>query len=455
MSTAAYSGRVIGTRWTVEQVMAAAPDSAAQVAGRRLATPGPWSSVGTAEGLLWGQCQGSGRTPYEVTVDTVGRRYQCSCPSRKFPCKHALGLLFLWAAGAIDESGEITARAAAFAAGARTKSGGSAAAAESTPERTAAQLAAAAERAAERERRVDDGLAELDRWLADQVAAGLARVATDPWAWVEPTAARMVDAQAPAVAAWLRRLPPLVSAGGPEWPARLLDELALMHLLNRGWAGRDDLPPDLVDTVREHIGFQLTKADVLARPAVRDTWTVVALRDLDSETVSTRRVWLHGRDGARWAQVLFFTAGNAAPDTSLIPGTVIDADLHFYPGRAGLRAAVGNVHTDPVPVTGWRPPVDTVDEAAARWTTALAGDPWQRQIAVVLRGRMDPRDQGWVLTDPTGRAVALLGEDLELWRLFAMTAGTVVDVAGEWNPDGFRPAALARDGGITRLGVAW
>lgn len=452
MSTPAYSCQVIGTRWTVDQVMAAAPDSAAQVAGRRLAIPGPWSSVGAAEGLVWGQCQGSGRTPYEVTVDTVGRRYQCSCPSRKFPCKHALGLLFLWAAGAIGESGEITARAAAFAAGARVKP---AAAAETTPERTAAQLAATADRAAERERRVDDGLAELDRWLADQVAAGLARVAADPWAWAEPIAARMVDAQAPGVAAWLRRLPPLVGAGGPDWPARLLDELALLHLLNRGWAGRSDLPPDLVDTVREHIGFTVPKAEVLARPAERDTWTVVALRDLDSETVSTRRVWLHGRDRGRWAQVLFFTTGNAAPDTSLIPGTVIDADLHFYPGRAGLRAAVGAVHTDPVPVTGWRPPVDTVEEAATRWTTALAADPWQRQIAVVVRGRVDPLPAGWVLTDPTGRAVTLVGEDLELWRLFAMTAGTVVDIAGEWNPDGLRPAAVTRDGAITRLAAVW
>ena len=75
--------------------MAAAPDSASQVAGRKLARPGPWSSIGGSDGLLWGECQGSGKTPYRVTVDTGTRRYQCSCPSRKFPCKHALALLFL------------------------------------------------------------------------------------------------------------------------------------------------------------------------------------------------------------------------------------------------------------------------------------------------------------------------------------------------------------------------
>lgn len=450
MSTAAYSGRMIGTRWTVEQVMAAAPDSASEVAGRRLARPGPWQSVGAAEGILWGECQGSGRTPYQVTVDTTARRYQCSCPSRKFPCKHALGLLFLWASGAIDESGQIAAHAAAFVAQpAPAKSSATGPAAK-----TAAQLAAAADRAADRERRVDDGLAELDRWLADQVAAGLARVAADPWSWAEPTAARMVDAQAPGVAAWLRRLPGIVAAGG-DWPRALLDELALLHLLARAWAGRSGLPADLADTVREHVGFTVPRADVLATAPVRDRWTVVALRDLDSETVSTRRVWLHGSTSGRWAQVLFFTVGNDAPDTSLVPGTVTDADLHFYPGRAGLRAAVGAVHAEALPVTGWRPPVDTIAEAAARWTAALAADPWQRQIAVVLRGRVDPLAAGWTLADTSGGAVPLQGEELDLWRLFALTAGTVVDMAGEWGAAGFRPAALIRDGAVIRLGLAW
>lgn len=450
MSTAAYSGRVIGTRWSVEQVMAAAPDSASEVAGRRLARPGPWQSVGAADGLVWGECQGSGRTPYQVTVDTAARRYQCSCPSRKFPCKHALGLLFLWASGAIGESGEIATHAAAFAAAAAATGK-----TEKEPvEKTAAQLAAAADRAAERDRRVDDGLAELDRWLADQVAAGLARVAADPWSWAEPTAARMVDAQAPGVAAWLRRLPAVVTAGG-DWPRALLDELALLHLLARAWSGRADLPADLVATVREHIGFTVARADVLAGPPVRDRWTVVALRDLENETVSTRRVWLHGSTSTRWAQVLFFTAGDATPDTSLIPGTVVDADLHFYPGRAGLRAAVGTVHAEAIPVVGWQPPVETVPGAGARWTQALTADPWQRQIAVALRGRVDPLSSGWTLADPNGGAVPLQGEDLDLWRLFALTAGTVVDIAGEWGPSGFRPAALIPDGRIIRLGVPW
>jgi hypothetical protein len=71
-------------------VISAAPDDASLAAARKLARPGPWSETGSNGDLVWGKCQGSGKTPYQVSVDTVAPAYRCSCPSRKFPCKHAL-----------------------------------------------------------------------------------------------------------------------------------------------------------------------------------------------------------------------------------------------------------------------------------------------------------------------------------------------------------------------------
>ncbi|OEV09638.1 hypothetical protein AN220_31770, partial [Streptomyces nanshensis] len=82
--------------------MALAPDDASRRAGNKLSAPGPWSEAGWADGAVWGQCRGSGSKPYQTVVDLDGGQgpgYRCSCPSRKFPCKHALGLLLLWAGG--------------------------------------------------------------------------------------------------------------------------------------------------------------------------------------------------------------------------------------------------------------------------------------------------------------------------------------------------------------------
>ncbi|HEY9437238.1 MAG TPA: SWIM zinc finger family protein, partial [Streptomyces sp.] len=85
-------------RWTVEQVLALAPDDASRKAGSKLGSARPWSDAGFGgAGELWGLCKGSGTKPYRTVIDMTGPAYKCSCPSRKFPCKHVLGLLLLQA----------------------------------------------------------------------------------------------------------------------------------------------------------------------------------------------------------------------------------------------------------------------------------------------------------------------------------------------------------------------
>ena len=91
------------TRWTSQQVLALAPDPASAKAGRALATPRPWSGLGQDERAVWGLCQGSGKKPYQTQVELPEPAFKCSCPSRKFPCKHALALLLLFAEDAVPD----------------------------------------------------------------------------------------------------------------------------------------------------------------------------------------------------------------------------------------------------------------------------------------------------------------------------------------------------------------
>ena len=86
--------------WNAQRVTSLAPDARVAAAGLKLAKTGTWSDVGYHESLLWGQCKGSGKNPYQVCADLADSAFRCSCPSRKFPCKHAVGLLHLWCDGA-------------------------------------------------------------------------------------------------------------------------------------------------------------------------------------------------------------------------------------------------------------------------------------------------------------------------------------------------------------------
>src|SRR3954470_21096321 len=80
---------------TAEQIVALAPDAGAARAATGLAAPRHWPRLGRDDAVAWGECQGSARDPYQTAVELAGPVFRCSCPSRKLPCKHGLGLMML------------------------------------------------------------------------------------------------------------------------------------------------------------------------------------------------------------------------------------------------------------------------------------------------------------------------------------------------------------------------
>ena len=82
---------------TEDQIFSLAPDEASKKSGKDLANLSKWVTKGINDKALWGECQGSGSKPYQTQIDINNIAFKCSCPSRKFPCKHGLGLLLLYA----------------------------------------------------------------------------------------------------------------------------------------------------------------------------------------------------------------------------------------------------------------------------------------------------------------------------------------------------------------------
>ncbi|MFC3578348.1 SWIM zinc finger family protein [Streptomyces yaanensis] len=430
-----------GVRWTADQVLALAPDVASRKAGSKLGAAGPWSEAGSSdEGTVWGLCKGSGSTPYQTVVDiadAAGPAYKCSCPSRKFPCKHALGLLLLWVGGdgtvprrQAPDWAEQWIKGRRQRAQERRTAGGSESGASADPE-------AARRRAERRAERITAGAAELEQRLTDLLRGGLATAEQSGYGLWEETAARMVDAQAPGLAARVRELGALPSSG-PGWPVRLLEECALLHLLDQGWLRRERLPDGPAATVRSRVGLPGSPDG----PPVRDHWLVLAQYDTSDSRLTTRRIWLHGTESARTALLLSYGAAGRAPELALPVGLAFEAELSVYPG-AGLRAALGERFTPPAP-TAARPPGVTTHEAAERYGEALVADPWLDSFPVTL-GRVIPTpvEDSWQLADADGGTALPLtpsaGARPGLWRLVALSGGAPVTVFGECGHRGFTP----------------
>ena len=84
---------------TEQFILLQAPNPAAAENGRKLSKKGSFSAHKRTEdgALYWAECAGSGKNPYRVSIDFTNQdapTCRCSCPSRQFPCKHALGLMF-------------------------------------------------------------------------------------------------------------------------------------------------------------------------------------------------------------------------------------------------------------------------------------------------------------------------------------------------------------------------
>ncbi|MEO3791492.1 SWIM zinc finger family protein [Nonomuraea sp. B10E15] len=437
-------------RWSRDQVLALAPDASSRKAAQGLATPGRWASRGTTGTMLYGECKGSGAEPYLACVDLTEPAYRCSCPSRKFPCKHTLGLLLLWSADDVPAQeaaprwvSEWAKARAERPAGEETSGRGRGPGGESV-----------------RHGRVASGLAELERWLADQVRQGLAGAAEHDW---EGLAKRLVDAQAPGVAGMVSKLARVRSEEG--WPGRLLEEYALLNLLAVAYRRRAELPPALGRTVLIRTGFPVTREEVLARPAVRDHWDVLGRRDEVQDRLTARKVWLRGRRTGRPALVLSFAPQGQSLDASLVTGTTIDADLAYYPGAAPLRALVAARHGSvpapgpsdrsaavpgPPPLPESSDPPGSSDTSGLSGCCGLSGPPGVSQeealdeVARVLAG--DPWTESWplVLCGVVPGRTRLGGLPLHVrardpWRLIAVSGGRPVTVAVEWTPQGLRP----------------
>ncbi|MBE8474380.1 SWIM zinc finger family protein [Streptomyces justiciae] len=437
-----------GVRWTADQVLALAPDAASRKAGSKLGAAGPWSETGSSdEGTVWGLCKGSGSKPYQTVVDIAdvsGPAYKCSCPSRKFPCKHALGLLLLWAGedGSVP-SGQAPDWAEQWIEGRRQraeekKAGGASPSGSGDPE-------AARRRAERRAERVTAGATELEQRLADLLRGGLAGAEQTGYGLWEETAARMVDAQASGLAARVRELGAIPSSG-PGWPVRLLEECALLHLLDQGWLRREQLPDGLAATVRSRIGLPAS-AD---GPPVRDQWLVLAQYDTADARLTTRRIWLYGTGSGRSALLLSYGAAGRAPELALPVGLALEAELSSYPGTGQLRAALGEQFAPPVP-SSIRPPGMTTTEAAARYGEALRDDPWLDSVPVTLDQVVPTPDaDSWQLADADGEAALPLTPTARsrpgLWRLVALSGGAPIKVFGECGHRGFTPLTAWPEG---------
>lgn len=228
---------VINEAW-VESV---APNADAARNGRALMVKGKFATlhVDDAQTILFGTCAGSGKEPYAVSCD-FGRpdqpTYRCSCPSRQFPCKHCVGLLFAYA---IKKSSFKTAAVPADLAEKRAKLADRAEKKkeEVTKPKTVNKGALAKKIAAQLE-----GLDLLEKLTLDLARIGIGNMNAKTGREIEEKAKQLGNAYLPGAQSALHRYttlfrtddtaaPGAAGSAGDAIYSEALDQLARLHAL--------------------------------------------------------------------------------------------------------------------------------------------------------------------------------------------------------------------------------
>lgn len=431
-----------------------APDQSSLAAAKKLLRPANWPTLAEdGSGLVWGECQGSGATPYRICVSETEAVYKCSCPSRKFPCKHSLALMWMRVEGKVEFA---TATAPDWVNDWLSRRRGPSASAPATNgekprvsilavEETAgvvdpkaeARAAAASERnRLERETSISNGLDELDTWLADQMDTGLAAFPPKASATCRVMAQRLFDAKASGLALRVDTMPArLFAIPEAARPVAAVQELGILHLLAEAYRRQGELSEPLRQDVRQVVGWNIKRETLLKDPQalrVSGTWRVWATRsEVQPDKLRRIETWLHGNDRhAVLVEHVPVSAGQSSSGYSV--GDAFEAELVFYPSSVPLRALIARqiTGTDALDAPLTLPDHDLA-AAYALYEEALIEKPWIGEYPMMFRGaRLRRSGENVYLNHSEISLPVARSQSVASWPLLQFEA---IDGAGLWD----------------------
>lgn len=416
-------------------IEALAPDQSSLSAASKLTKRTNWVRLDEMGELLWSECQGSGANPYRVVVNSGDHGYKCTCPSRKFPCKHSLALMwisatepttFTAATSTPEWVNDWLGRRRKGASGTEVAAGGSAnksiGEAQVEVETQVEDAAATARRAAALKKRTDDtrtaiaaGLDDLDQWISDQLRLGLASFVDSSGERCRRIAARLVDSKATGVASRIDEFHAvLLRLASEERPEAAIREFGKLVLLGRAWRRAPDDPE-----LKRLVGASETREQIINNrdaPRIRGTWDVLGERvETRKDGLVSHATWLMqvATDTAQFAVLQDYDPSSAGRRSHAFnAGERFEAELVFYPARAPLRALVAERGQSP---------------ANGNWPHGNIGDPLAAHLA---RQNLAPWSAETPLVLPAGRLMRQDGGKV-WWQASTQANGIALPVAGD------------------------
>lgn len=293
-----------------------------------------------------------------------------------------------------------------------------------------------------------DGIIELENWLQDLLQQGLATaLAREPDFW-EEFAARLFNNGLRGIAGRIRTFKNWLQSDNAH--ERLLAEIGELYLFAKAFRQLETLPPDFQQEILTTAGTSIKKETVLKQQGIRDKWLVIGQNEGSEDNLRYRRTWLQGTTTHETALLLDFAWRFAPFEFHWILGSLLQADIVYYPGTQRQRALVKEfaIIYESVELSGYA----GWEVFLRQYADALAANPWLLTFAGLIDTVIPvlQNDQLFIIDVTFAQLPVLITEEIK-WKLLAISGGHPIQVFGEWDGRMFFPLTAIASGRIIPL----
>lgn len=267
-------------QFTKDQVEQLAPDAASLKAAEKLLKPAKWPLLEYSENAIWGNCQGSGKNPYKTIVDVKSLAFKCSCPSRKFPCKHGLALLLLFANSLQSFSKKEEGQEPDFVTEWLDKRAANAKKKEEKAKEQATKVAdpkAQKRRLENRIKKVNEGLESFDLWLTDIARNGLTSLQSrELFSQISRVETSLVDNQVSGLANLIAEHKDKFYEDDPfKFFYHFTKCFSSAFFISQAFQHLEDFSEDFQEDIKDRIGFSKKKEDLYQQTPIEDDFVLL------------------------------------------------------------------------------------------------------------------------------------------------------------------------------------
>ena len=430
-------------KWTTDFVYDLATDQLSINAAEKFSNISHWIGLFRCHQVVWGEVQGSHSQTYYTQIDLDGPVFKCSCPSRKLPCKHGLGLGLILAKyhDQFQESlmpewviSWIKKRQTKLSELNTTHQPLSQ---DPTDHDQYKRELAKSKRIQKRIQKVTAGLIDLQNRLQDLARHGLGSI-EDPFTFWDEIGARLVDTQASGLAKRVR----LIAQQNPT-PTVVLKEIAYLNLVCEAWQRHMSLSISELEDLKTVIGFTISKDQLNSNEGIKDQWVCVGIQKEQEQHLSVLKQWLWGIESKQVLINLSYVVHQQPHPLTLTLGVHYYAEACLYPGNSTQRSLLKKPEQCPSVLLGLNDVLD-LNQLRTHHAHFLGLNPWMRKRGYVINHVNICKDihAQWYAQSTNGMSFRMEISDEKAWKILAITGGQSACYFMLWDSHTLTPLSL-------------